>query len=659
MMAGMQGNACLSCRQRKLKCDRQQPCANCIGRSLDCKQQLLQSTSRGVKRPFDESDPSTIASILSRLDQIEAYINPTKRIASGNPIGNELNAIRNGVTNLASKADILLPDKTTQSISSDVGVQLVQVMANDNILRHALMHNLSISISADSQTRQCTDSGHIQLPPKCEVLRLFRVYFDFVGQFQHIIYEPHSYDRIEEVYHQVAHVSTTTAPRGLALILGVIAIATILEPLQGSIDTVLPILKERLKICAVYIRSSMDCLEQHRRRMDHTLENVQAMLVLQFLINHIEAFSPRYRTLLTEAIAVSHRLGLHRIDSTTPKGRLSQDETDPVTQEMKRRAWWYLSATDWMVSMAEGSSDAVYLIQPKMTTTNIPRHINDDDLSNPNINDRPMSEPTTMSYVLHRLKITEVARCISDVIPHDPNEATCEMILSLDSKIESVIQGLPAFFRVEIADSEETRLIDQKHSYIPIQRLLINLMINLVRCKLHFPYLSGNPSKALHVFSRDASLKAARNLLSAHRDMITLDISHSADFMKIQGTVFHMFMGALILATDLCCNQPYGEDRERQSSELMVVLKQLEGIKQHSQIASKFLDVLTQMLVKYGIWSPSATVSTNTEGGLAANLDSFGIDQMGVHDLDTPFPFDDLWETFVAQPSALDMIDIL
>lgn len=138
MMAGMQGNACLSCRQRKLKCDRQQPCENCIGRSLDCKQQLLQSASRGVKRPLDESDPSTIANILSRLDQIEAYINPTQKNASGSfvstPIGNELNAIRNGVANLASKADAPLSEKTTQSISSDVGVQLVQVMANDNIL---------------------------------------------------------------------------------------------------------------------------------------------------------------------------------------------------------------------------------------------------------------------------------------------------------------------------------------------------------------------------------------------------------------------------------------------------------------------------------------------------------------------------------------------
>lgn len=216
------------------------------------------------------------------------------------------------------------------------------------------MHDLSISVSPDPQVQQDIDSRQIKLPPKGETFRLFQVYFEYIGLFQNIIYEPYACNLIEEVYRQVVHVSATTAPRGLALILSVIALAVILQPLQGNLDVALPVLKERLRICAVYIRSSMDCLEQHRRRMDHTLEDVQAMIILQFLIAHIEAFSPRSRALLTEAVTVSHNLALHLVDWPTTKGILSQDMTDPVTQEMKRRIWWYLTATDWMVSMAEG-----------------------------------------------------------------------------------------------------------------------------------------------------------------------------------------------------------------------------------------------------------------------------------------------------------------
>lgn len=262
-----------------------------------------------------------------------------------------------------------------------------------------------------------------------------------------------------------------------------------------------------------------------------------------------------------------------------------------------------------------------------------------------------------MSYNLHRLKIAEVSRCISDQMPRDVNDATCELILSLDSKLESLILNLPAFFRIEIADSEETARIDRLHPHIQMQRLTINFMVNLIRCKLHFPFLPGHPSESLHAFSRDASLRAARRVLSVHREMSVSNVSHSSDFMKIQGIVFHMFTGALILATDLCCNQPQGEDRERQSTELLGVLRQLEGIKQHSQSAARFLEILTRLLVKYGVWAPETTISVATDDQPPAVVGSFGQDYMPAQDVESlaPFPFEELWDTFVERPSALDL----
>lgn len=68
--------ACLSCRQRKLKCDRKQPCSNCTARSVDCRQQELQSTSKGISRGITKSYEQSpgVSDILSRLDRLEAYI---------------------------------------------------------------------------------------------------------------------------------------------------------------------------------------------------------------------------------------------------------------------------------------------------------------------------------------------------------------------------------------------------------------------------------------------------------------------------------------------------------------------------------------------------------------------------------------------------------
>lgn len=260
-----------------------------------------------------------------------------------------------------------------------------------------------------------------------------------------------------------------------------------------------------------------------------------------------------------------------------------------------------------------------------------------------------------MSYNLQRIRVAEVVRCISDLMPHDPSEASCELILSLDAKLESLLHQLPEFFKMDRSESEETKQIDHKYPHTPMQRLLINLLINIFRCGLHFPYLPGRLNKALHAFSRQAGLKAARAVLSSQRGMSMADLLHSADFMKIQGTIFHMFIGALVLTTDICCNQ----DGQTQLSELMEVLKQLDDVKGHSKMAAKLLDILTQLLVSYGIWSPSTTISAYTEDATPLDFGLSGYKGQGLDSLDVPLPFDELWETYIGQPGGLDVLGIL
>ncbi|EXK79908.1 hypothetical protein FOQG_15526 [Fusarium oxysporum f. sp. raphani 54005] len=675
MVPSSQRNACLSCRQRKLKCDRQQPCANCVARSVDCAEQDL-PPNRAVKRPLpQEANCSALSSILSRLDQIETYLSPTKRskhVSISTPIGKQLNAIRFNVPSVSQPQEPA-SNNVAESMTLEDQMQATKYSVNDSFLvsfmmiilhialcfnsyqYRALTHELSISISADYKSQKTIEPRHIQLPPKWETMRLFQVYFQYLGHVQNIIYEPHARILVDEAYDQIVNISATTAPRGLALMLSVIALATILEPVDGNLTSAIAILKERLVLFAAYIRMAMDCLEQHRRRADHTLENVQALILLSFGIHHTETFSPRYRVLLAEAIAVSHSLGLHVVDRVPVRRGHSKVDGDPVTQEIKRRVWWYLAATDWASSKAEGTSGATYLIQPNLISTNLPKHINDTDINNPEYKERPLSEPTTMSYNIQRIKVAEIVRCISDLMPPDPGEASCELILTLDAKMESLLCELPDFFKAELAESEETKQIDQSYPHIPVQRLLINLLINIFRCGLHFPYLPGRVNKTLHAFSRQASLKAARVVLSSQRGMSMTDMSHSADFMKIQGTIFHMFIGALVLTTDICCNQ----DGQTQLYELMEVLKKLDNVKDHSKMAAKLLDVLTQLLVTYGIWSPSTTVSTYTEDVTPLDYDTSGHEGPRVDSLDMPFPFDELWETYIGQPCGLDMLDVL
>ncbi|RKU41137.1 hypothetical protein DL546_000940 [Coniochaeta pulveracea] len=659
-------NACHSCRRRKLRCNKQRPCSNCQVRSLTCDEQVPEPSASGRKRTHNESDATP--NILDRLARVEAYIDLQKNSDRDGSVGHPAHT-----HNITPEICVPAPGKRVspsptasdtnaarhiQEAISQRAVPLGPTSAKDNVLSQALVYNLSISILPVSflTAQQDINSADIHLPPKHETARLLHVYFEYIGYFQHIIYPPHGLELIDEVYKEISeisdiHGSCTTAPRGLALILAIIALGAILEPIEESFDAVIPILKERLKVTAIYIRASMDCLEQHRRRMTYSLESVQAMLVLYFLMNHIETTSPRARSLLAEAVTVSHSLGLHLLDSASSRTGPTADDLDPMTREMKRRVWWYLAAIDWMSALVEGPFDTIYFVQPNRIWTNLPLNINDDDLDKPHKHERPLSEPTSMSYNLHRLKIAEIARCISDEMPRDANDATCELILSLDSRLESFIQSLPAFFRVEIADSEETARIDRAYPHTPMQRLLINFLVNLMRCKLHFPFLPGHPSRALHAFSQDASLKAARRVLSVYHEMNMTHITHSSDFMKLQGIVFHMFTGALILATNLCCNRPEGQERDRQTSELMEVLRQLDGIKQYSQSASKFLETLTQLLTKYGVWTADTSMAMTLDSAYGTMDMTISQDYLQL----APFPYEELWDTFVERPTALDL----
>lgn len=137
-MSSIQRNACLSCRQRKLKCDRQFPCANCVARSVECEQQQLPPASRGVKRSFEETSSTTISSILCRLDQIEAYIDATRKDANAchvsTPIGLQTNTVRPHVPDPLPATPALPQDRGTRSNSIGYGVQLVEFSAHDNIL---------------------------------------------------------------------------------------------------------------------------------------------------------------------------------------------------------------------------------------------------------------------------------------------------------------------------------------------------------------------------------------------------------------------------------------------------------------------------------------------------------------------------------------------
>lgn len=72
------------------------------------------------------------------------------------------------------------------------------------------------------------------------------------------------------------------------------------------------------------------------------------MIILSFVVSHLEGLSRRFWSLFSEAIMMARSLGLHLIDDDTRKLLKSLPPRDSIKAEIGRRLWWYLVASDWL-----------------------------------------------------------------------------------------------------------------------------------------------------------------------------------------------------------------------------------------------------------------------------------------------------------------------
>lgn len=85
-----------------------------------------------------------------------------------------------------------------------------------------------------------------------------------------------------------------------------------------------------------------DLLDQAQRAAAHSLDALQARLVLADVVYNLEGTTSRFRYVHACARSMAYELKLHVVDLP---GRETTD--GPFLREMKRRLWWFIAATDW------------------------------------------------------------------------------------------------------------------------------------------------------------------------------------------------------------------------------------------------------------------------------------------------------------------------
>ncbi|EXJ85152.1 hypothetical protein A1O3_05827 [Capronia epimyces CBS 606.96] len=599
--------SCHFCRSKKLKCNRQRPCSNCTARGLAC-------NGNGQAQPA--SVDVNHDSILTRLKRLEDMV-----------LGPGPSQLQHGlsVLNQTSQPSPLLtqsrPTPSPMACLSPASEyeEAVQSLENMGAREEPWFSPSSGGAGPDfriSPTRQIPDAygvGQTQaahgqqdsrcffLPPKEEADLLMDHYTSYIDALQHVIYIPHVRTLMASVYSQLEQ-GLPAVHSHIALVLSIFASSAVLIAGNAGGGG----LQHRFEPSAAYQASkiwanaTLEVLDLCRRRASGSLEDAQASIIIGFLLYHMEGFSVRVRFLFTGAVAVARDLCLHRIDM--PSNQPSHS-SNPIHTEIKRRVWWHIVATDWLLSLNGGPQEGTYLVQPRHMRVNLPRNVEDEDLvhDDPPI-DRPLSEPTTMSYYIQRLKLADICRSVVDVMPLCSFLIDYQDVIALDRKFEDFFDNLPIFLKTDDKSRLESEAIMRKHPHMRIQRYILGTMGLIRRCKLHQPFLIRRPTEGHYNYSRNVSLQCARSVLGLKRLLDAEHVSTLNATIRPGVLAYPIFMATIVLVMDLCFNRNEGDDAAR-NAEVRDACKALEDCLSPSQphVAHDTLNSLMDTLRKHKV----------------------------------------------------------
>ncbi|KAL1634664.1 hypothetical protein SLS58_010563 [Diplodia intermedia] len=575
--------SCQLCRSKKLRCSRQHPCSNCSARGVTC---IYAADPPPQYRSAQTDDPT----VNARLKRLEEAVEALSKSA--------------------------LPPLTPSSADSpaaaldwleDAGIKA----SNQHVRASDQAGGLSFAIVQIEGSTEALPS-HSFLPAREETLRLFAHYNKQVGYLHHIIHTETTLATIHQIY---AALPDRMNHASAALLLAILASAThFWDPTVGIFASA----GHARGVSRIWLAEALKTLDQSRCADAPAVEDVQATIIASYLAYNMQGYSAQFRLLQTTALELARQASLHKTDAPPPQHHQhhQQPPRDLVADEVKRRVWWHIVATDWLLAFTSGPQEGTYLVQPRHMSVSHPLHAFDGALSTP----LPLaSAPTTMTFALLRLRFATICRTIADALPpalypFDLRRADPATVRRLDGLFEGFLEGLPGAFRIDGGGEAEGDVdVESRIPRLATQRYLIHLCAHVRRCKLHQPWLvlPRGAEDSERAFSRRTCLESARKVVGVAQ-LFEADEQRrrvesgggGAGEGRLSTVVHHVAMAAVVLVVDLCFSgdelRARGE-REGRRREIGEACRVLERARKESEMAARFLKSLGEMLRRHGV----------------------------------------------------------
>ncbi|KAH7120403.1 fungal-specific transcription factor domain-containing protein [Dactylonectria estremocensis] len=390
-------NACSLCARRKVKCDKSNPCSNCIKAQTECTHEAA-APYRPRKRAADEDLLARLARYedLMRENNVDFAHCANTWVPSGLEAQGKDSNVQTPISTIpgvsgpkSSSSPLERPTANTQlslwsTLSSELKYPPIQSLGynDDPALDPEPLPQFVITGNEPKIEQLHPEAKH--------VYRLWQTFVENVNPLLKIVHVPTLQQRVLD-----ACWSPATQSKPLTAILLIVYALAVTS--MSSDDCFTTFGETRNTLLVRYRTAALRALIEADFLISRDFEVLQAFVMFLFIDPESELTS----TLCGAAVSIAHKMGLHRVSTDS---RMSIFD-----KEMRIRLWWQLFAMDCRCRIASNPGmkpplDMFGELRP-------PLNVNDVDL-HPDMTESPAEHtgPTEMMGVLTKSQIFNFMR---------------------------------------------------------------------------------------------------------------------------------------------------------------------------------------------------------------------------------------------------------
>ncbi|KAJ5834807.1 transcriptional regulator family: Fungal Specific TF [Penicillium robsamsonii] len=245
---------------------------------------------------------------------------------------------------LSAEAVTMLESEITSSSSTssaDKGIQ-------SNLLKLKIEFRtcpIRAAVGSEPIAHQANSAKRcIWLPLHDEAKILVEKYITEITFLQHVVHVPSVRTMVAELYCDLRE-SKPVEIGYVSLLLSILASTTSFWTERDMCNPIFSTVEEAVGQSTHWVRLAMDVVDYSRYKHSESIEDIQAMIIIGFVIMNIVGITSLAWHMISTAISVRRELSLHRIDHPY-NSNLDVPTPSSAKAEICRRVWVYLVATD-------------------------------------------------------------------------------------------------------------------------------------------------------------------------------------------------------------------------------------------------------------------------------------------------------------------------